>query len=608
MRRSSLLSSASAFAFFLIQGLLPYSFLHAAELDLTGHWQQSSRCSSEGGPGFFGTGFSIFQSDPNTGIVSQTQGDDCGSFSFLPGILQRTASCSLDPNVVIGEVSNGQFLMPTSGFSVFTTEFSVPVSLTFPENCGTPPAAGLIVSAQASAVITDDANGIALSMAGCVDVQEVTVINTLGEVCDTSIFGEPSCDCDNQWRRIDIIPGPNQQVEPLPDCTVSFSNVSASGIVTCIPLSDPNGTSPPNFQLLATPLFWNVTTTATVDGTITVCLPYPDDPNDPSDPGGGIVDGTIPPIDENDLQVLHEEGGTWVDRTDSIDPVENVICAVTSSLSEYVLGKSEPFSKDDQKCVNEVNKNVEKVARAQGKDISKCTKDAGKGKLTGAFSECITSDPKGKVLKATGKLTNKVGDKCSEGNPAFPPIDTSDTASMNELAKTKELNLIRLLMGTDLDDAIVIEDPLLDGSKDDAKCQAAIVKQMYKCQSTKLKAFNKCKKFALKEGKDPLPDGAVSALELQNACLGTNSTSETIPGDKIAKDCKTKVDQAIDKKCLDLPTGLFPGCGTSVSKVDLQICVDEAVECEVCKLLNEIDGLSRDCDEFDDGIANGSCP
>ncbi len=269
---------------------------------------------------------------------------------------------------------------------------------------------------------------------------------------------------------------------------------------------------------------------------------------------------------------------------------------------------AQTLSKDDQKCVNEVNKNFEKVTKAQGGDISKCTKDAGKGKLSGAaFSECITSDPKGKVFKATGKLTSKVGDKCSEGDPAFPPIDTSDTASMIETAKDKELLLIVALLGTDLDVAIVLSDKAVEGSKDDAKCQAAVVKQMYKCQSAKLKAFNKCKKFALKEGKDPLPDGAVSALELQNACLGTNGTSETIPGDKIAKDCETKLNQKIDKKCPDLPTGLFPGCGNSVSKVQLQTCIDTFVECEVCRYLNDLDKLNRNCDEFDDGVENGSC-
>ena len=36
-------------------------------------------------------------------------------------------------------------------------------------------------------------------------------------------------------------------------------------------------------------------------------------------------------------------------------------------------------------------------------------------------------------------------------------------------------------------------------------------------------------------------------------------------------------------------------------------CIDQKIECEVCQALNALDGLNRDCDSFDDGLANGSC-
>ena len=34
---------------------------------------------------------------------------------------------------------------------------------------------------------------------------------------------------------------------------------------------------------------------------------------------------------------------------------------------------------------------------------------------------------------------------------------------------------------------------------------------------------------------------------------------------------------------------------------------DRIVECQVCVMLNQIDLLERDCDDFDDGAPNGSC-
>jgi hypothetical protein len=75
---------------------------------------------------------------------------------------------------------------------------------------------------------------------------------------------------------------------------------------------------------------------------------------------------------------------------------------------------------------------------------------------------------------------------------------------------------------------------------------------------------------------------------------------------------KPKVDgirKALDKKCqkkaVDLAAA-FPGC----SLTDLEQthgCLDRAVECRVCLGLNRAGGLARDCDLFDDGVANLSC-
>ena len=41
--------------------------------------------------------------------------------------------------------------------------------------------------------------------------------------------------------------------------------------------------------------------------------------------------------------------------------------------------------------------------------------------------------------------------------------------------------------------------------------------------------------------------------------------------------------------------------------MSLKDFVDFMVECEVCRFLNDIDGTNRNCDLFDDGVANGSC-
>ena len=94
-----------------------------------------------------------------------------------------------------------------------------------------------------------------------------------------------------------------------------------------------------------------------------------------------------------------------------------------------------------------------------------------------------------------------------------------------------------------------------------------------------------------------------SACDLEK-CMGHD------PKHKIEKACITQLDDKIDKSCagLDYAT-LFPGnCSGEATLSDFERCVDRLVECRVCLALNQADGLNRDCDDFDDGMANGSCP
>jgi hypothetical protein len=254
-------------------------------------------------------------------------------------------------------------------------------------------------------------------------------------------------------------------------------------------------------------------------------------------------------------------------------------------------------SADDAKCVNTANKNAAKVAKAQGKDIAKCLKDGGGGKLTGTIEECITSDPKGKVKKATDKLAEKLGNDCAAGPPAIPPIDTTDPNALSEILIDKELAVIHTIFGTDLDAPGLIVKKV--DNKNSWKCQSAIAKAAGKCQDAKLASYNSCKKAELERG-------VASAQALQDACLGANGTSDSIPDTKgkIDKKCGDGLGGTVGKKCAGLDTdALFPPCASQ----DLAQCLDQKIECEVCKALDALDGLGRNCDEFDNGVADGSC-
>lgn len=262
--------------------------------------------------------------------------------------------------------------------------------------------------------------------------------------------------------------------------------------------------------------------------------------------------------------------------------------------------EQQPQNPEQQKCILELNKNLAKVAKTQGTEISKCIKDGSKDKLEGqSIEQCATADNGGKVGKATQKTIDKAADKCASdpNDPGFPDFGVTDPNTVNQVAIGTELALIHEIFGSDLDAAIFSAD---GDTKDSSKCQQLVADSVKKCQDAKLKEFNGCKKDGLKN------ESIQSFLDLQG-CMGRD------PKGKIAKACEPvsgTIRSKIDKKCVGKGVDLldaFASCDTD-DPGELAICLDQIVECQVCLALNEADALDRDCDDFDDGVVNESCP
>jgi hypothetical protein len=307
------------------------------------------------------------------------------------------------------------------------------------------------------------------------------------------------------------------------------------------------------------------------------------------------LSATAIPFDQATLDTLYPDWTAYVSGFNG--HIDDLVAA--RFLLPEDAAKLELFveDKDQQKCIVALNKNFAKVASAQGSDICKCIKDGSMRKLTGqTIEECATADNKGKVGKAKGK-TSAAAAKCS----VAPDFGTTDPNTVNAAAMTKELDLVHALFGSDLDAVIVDQkdpgDPNPGASKTAAKCQIGVAKAAKKCQDTKLKVFNKCKKDGLKEA-------SIHSAETLAECMGQD------PDGKIQKACVTKLGGEIDKRCtgLDYAT-LFAGdCSEAATLADFKSCVEARVECHMCLGLNAADGLQRDCDPFDDGLFNASCP
>jgi hypothetical protein len=247
-----------------------------------------------------------------------------------------------------------------------------------------------------------------------------------------------------------------------------------------------------------------------------------------------------------------------------------------------------------QNCITKLNKDGAAVAGAQGKENVACVKNAGKNKLTGTAQACLTADAKSKVQ---AKKNATIADDAADCGTA-PGFGYTGATAVNASAVQGKLDLVADIFGANLDAAVID----CDTSNAGCGCQSKVIKDVEKLAKTKLGEFLKCKKQVLK-------DGASSTAALA-ACVDSAGTAGSI-----AADTKGKVQKSRDKLVADIGaacdtpgvTGAFPASCTSLSGAALGDCLDARVECRVCQIINEMDGLFVNCDLFDDGSVNGSC-
>ncbi len=252
-------------------------------------------------------------------------------------------------------------------------------------------------------------------------------------------------------------------------------------------------------------------------------------------------------------------------------------------------------SNAQRNCINRLNKAGAKVSDQQGKQGLRCAKSAGKGELALSVAECLGSDPRGTIAKKMARTVADDGRHCGE----VPDFGYGTGADVNAAASNGRIALFADLFGDALDTALVD----CETGRESCRCQHGVLKTAEKLASTKLKEFVKCKRAALGAG-------ASSAAALQ-ACADDDQQAGSLAADtrgKIAKG-RAKILGEVSRRC-DGPgvsVGSFPGRCSGLTGATLADCIDAAVECRVCQMLNDFDALSIDCDLFDDGNDDDSC-
>lgn len=276
--------------------------------------------------------------------------------------------------------------------------------------------------------------------------------------------------------------------------------------------------------------------------------------------------------------------------------------AVVMVLSGTVAGAQAQLSTSQQKCLNTLNKGVAKLQQAQAKENLACLKAAGLGKLPAGQSAdaCLVADGRGKVGKVQGKLAADYAKLCAGDPPAFGLPAGSVASVLDGAARDQSLAQLADILGASLANAAIS----CAANKAACRCQQAIAKGAEKLAATSVKTFLGCQKAALKAG-------ATSAAALAD-CIADAGTTLSIAADAKGKLDKqvTKLAGVATKQCaapVDTAVAL-PGWCAGRSGAGLASCVAERVACRVCLTLNLADGLAVDCDAFDDGAVNLSCP
>lgn len=294
------------------------------------------------------------------------------------------------------------------------------------------------------------------------------------------------------------------------------------------------------------------------------------------------------------------------------------VATATIEVGNAQVGQ--PQTKDQQKCSDALLAGSLKVTKEIQKQHQACIKSFQRGKALNksvpaidTLEECILDDPKDKIGKASLKLEGAGTKRCTgndeQGEPRLPPFGPVDATIASDASKQKEFDLVHDVLAADLDAGAVVTQA---ADKAGAACQLAVVKAVAKCQQTKQTAFRACSKDALsgKLSSDPI----ATPQDLEATCLGTGADAQPDDKGKIAKKCADPsrgIQKVMDRKCQGQDLDALFGCELSCASDDtacVSICLEAAVECRFCRWANAVSDLGRDCDAFDDGVVNASCP
>ena len=253
---------------------------------------------------------------------NEADGDGCSATCTLPncpnGAVDPGEECD-DGNQIDGDSCARNCLLPRCGNAI-------PESGETCDDGNTADCDGCSATCGAEADADDD--GVADACDNCPNdfnpSQRDRDDNGLGDACDAPVEA-PTQAGDEVTVDVDLGSGSGLAPNPISALSITFDLAVSAGTTSVQVLeAAPGEVLNANFRVAGSGVLLHIDTTASTSGPITLCFTY--------------EESLLAPGEEPLLRFLHEEGGTFVDRTTSLDVDANLLCGVVTSFSRFAFG------------------------------------------------------------------------------------------------------------------------------------------------------------------------------------------------------------------------------------------------------------------------------
>lgn|GEM_PF-1529091 len=269
-----------------------------------------------------------------------------------------------------------------------------------------------------------------------------------------------------------------------------------------------------------------------------------------------------------------------------------------------------PQSKPQRRCLNALAEAGARVAGAQTADADACIRHFARGRtdLLGRGAQartaqaCVGNDVDGRVGRALERTLRRDEARCLERPAQLPDFAYRGAGPVNLAARGGVEQLLADLFGPDLDAALASQATAADA----ARCQEVVAEDAARVYELVLREAADAQRRALR-GRGALAP-SVSAATLAGALA---AELERDPNRRIARATSRALRRMVERCPADdaARAALFPGaCASEVPAGATAACAVSRARCRACAALGVMEGLALDCDVFDDGTPDLSCP